>query len=220
MIRTIAPAQLVVEPAVEGVVVPLVRRLALGLRQRLLGLQRVVDDDDVGAAPGQDAADRGGEPAALRRRVEFRHRGALRREAGREDLPVPVAGDDMPAIARQFVGEVLRVADAEDLRRGSCPRHQAGKAIEASSDFRWRGGRLMTSRRILPSRNAVSFAAMISICQLIAKRVRGLSSLKQPCAKLTRSRRNSARYSSGVGLSDGSFTTETRRARRRCLLRF
>jgi hypothetical protein len=103
------------------VVVPFVRRLALGLRQRLLGLQGIVDDDDVGAAPGQDAADRGGEPATLGRRVEFGHRGALRREAGGEDPPVPVAGDDMPAIARQFVGKVLRIADAEDLRRGIMP---------------------------------------------------------------------------------------------------
>ncbi len=113
--------QLVVQPAVEGMVVPLVRHLALGLRQRLLGLQRIVDDDDVGAAPGQDAADRGGEPAALGRRVEFGHCGALRREAGRENPPIPVAGEDLPAIARQFVGEVLRVADAEDLRRGIMP---------------------------------------------------------------------------------------------------
>jgi len=44
------PLPLVVEPAVEGVVVPFVGRLALRLRQRLLGHQRVVDDDDVGAA--------------------------------------------------------------------------------------------------------------------------------------------------------------------------
>jgi len=70
--------EFVIEPAVEGVVVPLVRRLALGLRQRFLGFQPIVDDDEVGAAPGQHAADRGGEPAALRRRLELRHRGALR----------------------------------------------------------------------------------------------------------------------------------------------
>ena len=44
--------ELVVEAAVEGVVKPFVRRLALGLRQRLLRLQRVVDDDDVGTPPG------------------------------------------------------------------------------------------------------------------------------------------------------------------------
>ena len=114
-------SELVVQSAVEGVVEPVVRRLALGLRQCLLGLQRVVDDDEVGAAPGQYAADRGGEPAALRRRVEFRHCSALRRQARREDAAVPVAGDDPPAIARQFVGEVLRIADADDLRRRVAP---------------------------------------------------------------------------------------------------
>jgi hypothetical protein len=63
--------ELVVEAAVEGVVVPLVRRLALGLRQGLLGLQRVVDEDQVGAASGQHTADRGGDARALCRRLEF-----------------------------------------------------------------------------------------------------------------------------------------------------
>ncbi len=43
---------LVVEAAVKGVVEPLVGRLALDLRQRLLGLQGIVDDEEVGAAPG------------------------------------------------------------------------------------------------------------------------------------------------------------------------
>jgi hypothetical protein len=28
----------------------------------------------------------------------------LRRQAGGKELPVPVAGDDLPAVARQFVG--------------------------------------------------------------------------------------------------------------------
>jgi hypothetical protein len=72
MIGTMARLSLSVEAAVEGVVVPFVRRrLALGLRQRLLGLQRVVDDDDVGAAPGQHAADRGRDARALGDRLEF-----------------------------------------------------------------------------------------------------------------------------------------------------
>jgi hypothetical protein len=35
------------------------RRLALGLRERFLGLQRVVDNDDVGIPPGQKTTDRG-----------------------------------------------------------------------------------------------------------------------------------------------------------------
>ena len=108
--------QLVVEPAIEGMIVPLVGRLALRLRQRFLGLQRVVDDDDVRTPPGQHPADRGGDAAALCGRLKLGHRLALRRQPGREDLAVPVAQDDPPAIARQFVGELLGIADAEHLR--------------------------------------------------------------------------------------------------------
>jgi hypothetical protein len=111
----------VVEAAVEGVVIPVVGRLPLALRQRRLGFQGIVDDDDVRTPSGQHPADRGGEPAALGRGVELGHGLPLRREAGRKDLPVPVAGGNMLAIARQFVGEVLRVADAEDLQAGFVP---------------------------------------------------------------------------------------------------
>jgi hypothetical protein len=42
--------ELVVQPAVEGVVVPVVGRLALRLRQCLLGFERIIDDDEIGAA--------------------------------------------------------------------------------------------------------------------------------------------------------------------------
>ena len=107
--------ELVVEPAVEGVVVPLVGGLALGLRQGFLGFERVVDDDDVGTPPGQHPADRGRDPRALGRRLELGHRLMPRCQAGRKEPLVPVAGDDAPAVARQFVGEVLGIADAEDL---------------------------------------------------------------------------------------------------------
>jgi hypothetical protein len=103
---------LVVEPAVEGMVKPLVGRPPLDLREGLLGLQRVVDDDDVGAAPGQHAADRGGDAAALCGCLELGHRLMAWREAGREKPLIPVAGDDPPAVARQLVGEVLGIADA------------------------------------------------------------------------------------------------------------
>jgi len=109
------PHLLVVEAAVERVVEPLVGGPPVRLGQRLLGFQRIVDDDDVGTAPGQHTADRRGEPAALGRGLELGCGLPLRREPGREQLPVPVAGDDAPAVARQLVGEVLRVTDAEDL---------------------------------------------------------------------------------------------------------
>jgi hypothetical protein len=41
-----------------------VGRLPLGLRQRFLELERVVDDDDVGTPSGQYPADRGGDARA------------------------------------------------------------------------------------------------------------------------------------------------------------
>ena len=51
---------------------------------------------------------------ALRRGLEFGHRLPLRRKVGGKELPVPVAGNDLPAIARQFVGEVLAPGYARD----------------------------------------------------------------------------------------------------------
>jgi hypothetical protein len=72
---------------------------------------------------GQHGADRGGDPATLRRGLlEFGHRLMPRRQPGRKDPPVPVAGDNAPPIAREFVGELLRVADAEDLRARISPQ--------------------------------------------------------------------------------------------------
>jgi hypothetical protein len=94
----------VVQPAVVGLVVPLVGSLPLGLRQGLLGFQRIVDDDDVRTPAGQHPANRRGESATLRRGFELGHCLPVRREAGRKDLPIPVAGDDAPTVARQFVG--------------------------------------------------------------------------------------------------------------------
>ena len=42
----------------------------------------------------------------------------LRREARGKELPIPFARDDPLAVARQFIGEVPGIADAEDLRAG------------------------------------------------------------------------------------------------------
>src|SRR5580704_18282906 len=44
-----AAGALVIEPSVKGVIVPVVGRLALGCRERLIGLQRVINNDDIGA---------------------------------------------------------------------------------------------------------------------------------------------------------------------------
>jgi hypothetical protein len=74
--------------------------MALDLRERLLRLQRVVDDDNVGTRPRRHAADRGSDAATLRRRLEFGYRLMAWCEAGREEALVPVAGEYATAIAR------------------------------------------------------------------------------------------------------------------------
>jgi hypothetical protein len=99
--------RLVVETAVEGVVVPFVGARAARIRQGLLGLQRIVDHDQVGAAAGQDTADAGREATAARRRVELAHPLPCRCQARRKEPAIPAARDDPPAIARPFGGEIL-----------------------------------------------------------------------------------------------------------------
>ena len=64
---------LIIEPAVQGVVVPGIRSVALRFRQRFIRLQWIVDDDEIRTAPGQNAADRGGEPGTFPRGPEFLH---------------------------------------------------------------------------------------------------------------------------------------------------
>jgi hypothetical protein len=55
-------AALVVEPAIEGVVEPVVGGFALRVGERLFRLQRIIDQDDVGTASGQDTGDNHQEP--------------------------------------------------------------------------------------------------------------------------------------------------------------
>jgi len=113
---------LVVEAAVKGVVVPLVGGFSLRVGERLLRLQRIVDQNDVGAASGQHPAGGGGEAIALAGGDELLHRLAVRRQAGWKDLPVPRAHQDGAAIAGELVGEILGIADAEDLGRRIVPQ--------------------------------------------------------------------------------------------------
>src|SRR6266851_1155427 len=56
----------------------------------------------------------------------------------------------------------------------------------------------MISRWILPSRTAVSFAAMTSRCPFIASSVCGLRSWKQRAAKVLKSCRSTTSYSARV----------------------
>ena len=115
---------------------PLVRRLPLGSPQGLLRLQRIVNDDDVGATSSQHPADRGGEPAALCRRLELRHGPPLGGETGPEGPLIPAARGDAAAITGELVGEILPPGYARDRPSPSKPGGdtedlRAGLALEA-----------------------------------------------------------------------------------------
>src|SRR5882762_9373405 len=90
---------LIVEPAVERVVVPVVDGPPLSFGERLFGLERIVDDDQVGTAARQDAADRGRQPETVGGGDELLDRLFLAGQPHREEPLIPVAGDDTAAIA-------------------------------------------------------------------------------------------------------------------------
>jgi len=49
----------IIEPAERGVAEPLRRRFSSDFRFRIIGLDRIIDDQDLTATTGQRAADRG-----------------------------------------------------------------------------------------------------------------------------------------------------------------
>ena len=64
---------LVIEPAVKGVGVPVIRGFALHVGDRLVRFQGIVDQDEVSAASGQHAAGGGRSPVSLAGGDEFLH---------------------------------------------------------------------------------------------------------------------------------------------------
>ena len=80
------------------------------------------------------------------------------RKARREDALVPVAGDNPPAVARQLVGEVLGIADAEDL--GTRPVTEApGRKGDR------RQVRLQVARRQVDDQPPTYLNILKSLCQ-------------------------------------------------------
>jgi len=117
--------KLVIQATVQGMVVQLVRRLLPGLRQRLLGLQGIVDDDDVhpgpvrtpptGVAPRPPYAVVSNSGTACRR-AERR----VGRAVGGDDPPAVATicrrGPGPPGYARDRPSPLKPEGDAQDLR--------------------------------------------------------------------------------------------------------
>jgi hypothetical protein len=116
-----AAVLLVIEPTEQAVVVPFVHRLALRIGERLIGLEGVIDNNDVAATAGQNATHGGGEAEALTGRHKFLDGLLLRRQTGGKKALVKGAGHHSPAVAGVLVREFLAVADTDDLGRRIMP---------------------------------------------------------------------------------------------------
>ena len=114
----------VVEARHHRAVEPLVDPPPLGVRGGVHRLDRVVDDDQVAAAAGERAADRGGVAGAAGGGRHLRLGVLARVDAHRrEELAVPGGFDHPAEVARQPPGEVVGVARHDDPRRRVVAEH-------------------------------------------------------------------------------------------------
>ena len=123
-------ALLVVEARRQGGVEPLIDRVPGRVGVRIVGLDRVINDD-VAAATRQRAADRGCETPTAGRRLEVVRGGARTVDTrAREQVVVPAGLHDRPAIARMLRRKFNRIADAHEVEhliiaKPPCyPRHR------------------------------------------------------------------------------------------------
>ena len=109
---TISSLCLVVEPRIKRRIEPVVGRGAAALGHGVGRLHRIVDQNDVGAAPRQHAADRGRDAVAAAGGHELGE--WLGGEPCRKQRAVPWRRHHLPAIAGEFVRQVLGIGDVDD----------------------------------------------------------------------------------------------------------
>ncbi len=132
---------LVVEAAIERLVVKFVDPPALGFGFRLGRLDRIVDDQGVAAPPGQRAADRCGQAKAVTGGGELGLGVFARIDAGGgEDPPVPIGFEDDPSVAGVLAGKLVRVGDHDDAARRVMPENVSGEG-DRDDDRLQRSGR-------------------------------------------------------------------------------
>src|SRR6476659_2714035 len=146
---------------------PVVDALAPDLRIGILGLERVIDDEDICAPTGQCAANRGGKARAVLLQnqllpgiLEWRQSGL--REEGME----PVAFYHATELIMELGRQILRVTGADDATCRVMPKKEGRKSNRGNH-------RLETARRQrddealgLPIQTRSKACAMAAICQL------------------------------------------------------
>src|SRR6516164_4076555 len=106
---------LVVQAAEQRVRVPLLGPFASGFRIGILWLERIVDDNEVAAAAGEGATDRGGQPVATAGGGKFQFSVLGQADPGlRKQAIVEGRAHDGAAVVGVFAGQTLSIADTDD----------------------------------------------------------------------------------------------------------
>src|SRR2546429_9520523 len=109
----------VIESTEGGITEPNVGSLQRDLRVRIVGLNRIIDDQHVATGTGQSAPDRGREPIPTPRRLEFAFGGFSWIQLGaRNHRLIERRLHQSTGVARKFVSEVLRIAGTNNSRDG------------------------------------------------------------------------------------------------------
>ena len=120
---------LVVQTGQQSIGEPLVGGRPPDLRQGVVGLQGIVDDDDVAAATGQCAADRRRQPEPARGEFDLGF-GVLvwpDPRAG-EDRPIPGRLEHGAEVVGMLFGEFGGIADADDAARRVASENERGES--------------------------------------------------------------------------------------------
>lgn len=113
----------VIKAAVQRIVVPVIHRLSSGFRPGIIGLERVVDNDDISAAPGQRPTDGGREPEAVFGCRYFILGILAANLRTGKDLLIPLALDDRAELPHKLLGQFVAIADGNDARSRILPQN-------------------------------------------------------------------------------------------------
>ena len=97
------PVLFVIQPAEQGVVVPVVHALSESIRESVAGLHGVVDDQDVATTAGQHATDGRRHPKSTSSRHEVIDGQLLFVQPGCESTLITSAGHDGARVASVFI---------------------------------------------------------------------------------------------------------------------
>ena len=173
---------LVVQPAEQGGVEPLVDPDPGRVRERLVRLERVVDDDQVGASAGQHPVHRRRHPHAVLGGGQLVDGKPVQARAG-EQVLVPVALHDGTAVAGQLVGQLGAVAGADDLHRRVVPEQPCRQGDRSQQRLQVTRRQVDDHAAALWSRNNAIQAATSSMCHPGVNCTPGLSCRKHRCGE-------------------------------------